>query len=162
MQFNARRRATLKGGLIGGGLVGASGFVTGLVIASVAASAAWGAVPDEAVAPPPRRTVSAVVYGNDPCPASRDGEIVVCARQPESERYRVPKRFREARARAQPGSNAWGNKVATLDQVGRTSSGVPDSCSAVGSGGQSGCYRAFLAQARQQRKADRAEAAAIP
>ena len=35
-----------------------------------------------------------IVYGTDPCPRSTDDEVVVCARKPESERYRIPERYR--------------------------------------------------------------------
>ena len=36
-----------------------------------------------------------VTYGEDDCPESVDGEIVVCARHPEEERYRIPKAVRD-------------------------------------------------------------------
>src|SRR3546814_5322421 len=42
-----------------------------------------------------KRIVSMVIYGEDPCPAGKDGEIVVCPRQPERDRYRLPKTFRK-------------------------------------------------------------------
>ena len=43
----------------------------------------------------PERITSLIVYGEDPCPQSEGEEIVVCARRPESERYRIPKKLRE-------------------------------------------------------------------
>ena len=42
----------------------------------------------------PRRT-EVTVYGDDPCPTGTEGEIIVCAREPEEERYRIPKKLRE-------------------------------------------------------------------
>src|SRR5688500_7123619 len=36
-----------------------------------------------------------VVYGTDPCPPSAGDEVVICARRPDRDRYRVPERFRE-------------------------------------------------------------------
>lgn len=36
-----------------------------------------------------------IVYGDDPCPASNDGSITVCARKDESERFRIPKPLRD-------------------------------------------------------------------
>lgn len=141
-------------------LIGLAGFVAGMLIAALAAVPAWSAEPQGGTKQ--QRSSELIVYGNDPCPKGTDGEIVVCSRQPENERYRVPKRFREEKAKASPASNAWSNKAATLDEAGRVAAGVPDTCSAVGSGGQTGCYRAFLAQARAQRKADQAEAATVP
>ena len=104
-------------------------------------------------APPPDRISTLVVYGNDACPRSTEGEIVVCAREPESERYRVPKRFRGHKPL--PAEGSWAaNAVSCM--------GIPNSCAPVGSGGQSGCMAQFLAQARAQREADKAEAAEVP
>ena len=40
---------------------------------------------------PPQRTSVLYTFGNDPCPEPQGDEIVVCAQQPESDRYRVPK-----------------------------------------------------------------------
>ncbi|WP_156680970.1 hypothetical protein [Sphingomonas profundi] len=107
---------------------------------------------------PPEKMSTLIVYGDDPCPQSKGDEIVVCARQPESERYRVPKRFR----RAEPGAagESWTNRAATLEYVGRA--GTPNSCSPVGSGGQTGCYTQFLSQAREERRQAAAAGAAIP
>src|SRR5690606_1854829 len=34
------------------------------------------------------------VYGDDPCPPSEGDEIVVCARLPDNDRYRIPKELR--------------------------------------------------------------------
>ena len=87
-----------------------------------------------------QRTV--VVYGNDPCPkASNPDEIVVCARRPEEERYRIPKDLRDQeRAEA----------IARQDQVatnraalvsGRTAGTGTGSCSIQGAGGITGCTR---------------------
>lgn len=87
-----------------------------------------------------QRTV--VVYGNDPCPkATNPDEIVVCARRPEEERYRIPKDLRDQeRAEA----------IARQDQVatnraalvsGRTAGTGTGSCSIQGAGGITGCTR---------------------
>ena len=40
------------------------------------------------------RVSEIIVYGTDPCPRSTDDEIVVCARKPESERFRIPEALR--------------------------------------------------------------------
>ena len=100
-----------------------------------------------------------IVFGNDPCPRSSADEIVVCARLPESERYRVPKRFRGKRENA-PAPDTWTNRVETLETVSRV--GTPNSCSPVGSGGQTGCFSQFLRQSRDERRRAEAEADAIP
>ncbi len=48
-----------------------------------------------------------IVYGDDPCPGSGNGdEIVVCARKGEEERYRIPEPLRgDPNA---PVNQAWG------------------------------------------------------
>ncbi len=93
---------------------------------------------------PVRQSISTLlVYGNDPCPRSSEDEIVVCARQPESERYRIPKPLRkQAYNEARDGS--WAGTAKVLEYVSRQ--GLPDSCSPNGSFGQSGCFRKFLAE----------------
>ena len=101
-----------------------------------------------------------IVFGEDACPQSNQDEIVVCARLPENERYRLPKRLREKRRTEGPASVAWGRKVETLEYVGRM--GIPNSCSTNGSGGQTGCFQQFMRQARAEREAAAQEAADIP
>ncbi|MBV9843137.1 MAG: hypothetical protein JOY99_16655 [Sphingomonadaceae bacterium] len=124
--------------------------------------AAFAQDPGAAASSPPNRTVSVIVYGNDPCPTGNGGAIVVCARRPESERYRLPKRFRGEKAAESPASRSWGSKVEATEQASRTAAGLPDTCSAVGSGGQSGCQHQFLSQARAQRKQDQADTGGTP
>jgi hypothetical protein len=102
---------------------------------------------------------SLIVFGNDPCPRSSADEIVVCARLPESERYRVPKRFRGKRENA-PATESWTSRVSTLETVSRA--GTPNSCSPVGSGGQTGCFSQFLRQSREERRQAETDADAIP
>lgn len=103
-----------------------------------------------AEAPPPRIT-TLVVYGDDPCPRSRDDEIVVCARQPESDRYRIPRELRGKRKKGDIPTQSWVERARTLDMVSRK--GLPNSCSPHGSGGQTGCMRQFLEAARLEREA---------
>ena len=91
--------------------------------------------------PPPRES-SLVVYGDDPCPRSSDEEIVVCARRPEEERYRIPARLRERTDR--PVEVSWGSRSEDLEQAQRESR--PSSCSVVGAGGQTGCRQEMLRQ----------------
>jgi hypothetical protein len=107
----------------------------------------------------PRRS-TLVVFGNDPCPRSSDDEIIVCARMPESERYRIPKRFRDKRPADAPAPDTWANRVTELETVSRI--GTPDSCSVVGSGGQTGCYSKFLREAAEARRQQKAEQADVP
>ncbi len=88
-----------------------------------------------------------VIYGDDKCPSSGGEEIVVCARKPESERYRIPEELRSAGS-SLPGN--WRDQAKSLEYVGQ--SGI-ESCSPVGSGGASGCFVKLARQARAERKA---------
>ena len=89
----------------------------------------------------PERLSTLVVYGNDACPKSSGDEIVVCARQPESERYRIPRKLRpKAYNAARDGS--WAGTARVLEMVSRQ--GLPNSCSPVGSNGQTGCFAQFI------------------
>jgi hypothetical protein len=105
---------------------------------------------------PPERIAQLTVYGKDPCPRSTGDEIIVCARMPEGERYRVPKPLREKRRTDQP-AMAWGARSLDLETVSRQ--GLPGSCNTGGSNGQTGCFRQFLAQARAERAEARRQAA---
>jgi hypothetical protein len=92
--------------------------------------------------PPPERIINLLVYGDDPCPQSKGDEIVVCARKPESERYRIPKKLREKPEVA--GGPGWGSQVATMEQTQRQN--LPNSCSVLGSNGFTGCTAQMLQQ----------------
>jgi len=105
---------------------------------------------------PPSRVRSILLYGDEQCPkAENEDEIVVCANAGESP-YRIPKRFRN-----QPdegaASQAWTNRVESVEQFNRA--GLPNSCSPVGSGGQTGCTRAAIRQWYQERLDQKAKAA---
>ena len=89
--------------------------------------------------PPPERIINLLVYGDDPCPQSKGDEIVVCARRPEAERYRIPKKLRE-----KPAPSGGGSQVATMEQVQRST--LPGSCSVNGSNGFTGCTAKALEQ----------------
>lgn len=105
----------------------------------------------------PSRQSTLVVYGNDPCPtAGPDNEVVVCARRPEEERYRIPRRIRER----QPLETSWASRVEGLDEESRPMR--PNSCSVVGSNGFTGCTAAMIRQWYADRRARRAEEASIP
>lgn len=93
---------------------------------------------------PDERIEAVVVYGNDACPASSDGSIVVCARKPESERYRIPRELRHHEERVALGSQGWAANVQSLEAAGRVL--LPNSCSAVGTNGFTGCSLAMLHQ----------------
>lgn len=96
-----------------------------------------------------------VIYGNDKCPTNASGEeIVVCARQPESERYRIPKELR-APIVITPENQSWATKAnAAMNAGSATGTG---SCSAVGAGGWTGCWAQQMREAKQARQAQAAE-----
>ena len=134
-------------------LVALVGFVAGLLLMALAIPlAARAEAPPVPMPTPEHPQVNIIVYGDDPCPKGQGDEIVVCSRQPESERYRIPKRFRGKKAENTPAGNSWSNKVATTDDASRTAAGVPNSCSSVGIAGQTGCQQQFLTQAYRQRQ----------
>lgn len=101
----------------------------------------------QAAAPPP--TTTTTVYGNDPCPKARGDEIIVCAREPEGERYRIPKRFRTGPRIESGASASWASRVAGLEDAQRFTR--PNSCSAIGSNGQTGCTQAMIQQWYRER-----------
>jgi len=105
--------------------------------------------------PPPERATNLIVYGNDPCPRSTSDEIVVCARRPEEERYRIPKELRnvEKDTLARP----WADRLQGLEDASRYA--LPGYCSPVGANSQAGCWESMIRQwqaARRQMKADEA------
>ncbi len=86
-----------------------------------------------------------IVYGTDPCPPSTNDEIIVCARRPENDRYRIPEPLRDT---TNPASTSWATRALELQYVGRT--GI-QSCSPAGAGGATGCLQQFINQARAER-----------
>lgn len=125
------------------------------IAAGMAGEPARAAEGADTTAPDPmRRTMSLVVYGNDPCPENKGDEIVVCARRPESERYRIPKPVRE---KPMPmGGPGWASQVAQMEQAGRAI--IPGSCSAIGSYGFTGCTAAMLRQWFAERRMEASKA----
>ncbi len=123
--------------------------MTKLVI-SLATAAATGF----AVLPPPveaqtqgSSVAEIIVYGNDACPRSTEDQVVVCARRPEGERYRIPEKYRQSGSRQE--TEAWARKSRVLETVGST--GI-NSCSPVGPAGYTGCLTQVIREAREQRQ----------
>lgn len=128
-------------------------FAAALAAALPALGSSAGAQP----APPGERIAQVIVYGNDPCPSGKGGEIIVCARRPESERYRIPEKVREAPP--SPQNESWAVRAEALETVGAT--GI-QSCSPVGPGGATGCLEQLIAQARAERRANARDANRVP
>lgn len=116
--------------------------------------AAAALIPGLALIPPAQAQSSSaariseiIVYGNDPCPRSTDSEVVVCARKPETERYRLPPNYRPSGSRQS--RQSWANRAKSFETVGAT--GI-NSCSAVGPGGSTGCLEQLIDRARAERR----------
>jgi hypothetical protein len=106
--------------------------------------------------PPPKRVRSVITYGDEACPKQTDpDEIVVCAKGGESP-YRIPKRFRD-QPKDGPTARAWTDRMETVEEVNRA--GLPNSCSPIGTGGQTGCTRQMIQQWYQDRVNQRARKA---
>jgi hypothetical protein len=106
-----------------------------------------GQIPAAAQESPSEKVNQLIVYGDDPCPASNDGSITVCARKEEAERFRIPAPLREnPNASVNQG---WTNRVKAYETVGAT--GV-NSCSPVGAGGATGCMAQLINSAYAEKK----------
>lgn len=124
-------------------------------VAALALSAPAIAQDDDSLAQsgqPPQRTSVLYTYGEEPCPEPVGDEIIVCAQQPESERYRVPKELREElKEDVAVGGGSWASKVEGYDNIARQTR--PNSCSPVGSYGFTGCAALALRQWFEARRA---------
>ncbi|MES2136426.1 MAG: hypothetical protein V4502_05130 [Pseudomonadota bacterium] len=118
-----------------------------ITLAATAATAAGFAVLPTPATAQQNAIAEIIVYGNDPCPRSTDDQVVVCARRPESERYRIPEKYRPSGTRQQ--TDAWANQAKVLETAGAT--GI-NSCSPVGPGGYTGCLIKVIKEAREQRR----------
>ena len=104
-----------------------------------------------------QRTSEIIVYGTDPCPRATDDDVVVCARRPEAERFRIPEVLRETGTLQQ--RQSWTKQAEALATAGATGVG---SCSAVGPGGHTGCAQQEINRAfRDRGEVDRATVAPI-
>lgn len=78
------------------------------------------------------------VFGSEECPKpSSPDEVVVCARLPDSDIYRIPKRLRSAtNDRLNPFQS---NRSLLLGDASGSAGGSIGSCSVIGGGGSIGC-----------------------
>ena len=92
--------------------------------------------PNADTSQPRQRLVT--VFGNEECPKpSSPDEVVVCARLPDSEIYRIPKPLRGANnTRISPFQ---ANRALLLGDSTGSAGGSIGSCSVVGGGGMIGC-----------------------
>ena len=128
-------------------------FRTAVLAALIAfpamAAPAMAAAQEAQVDTPPQRIRSVTLTGGQACPKSTAGEVVVCSTIDQP--YRIPKQLRDDKPIAAK-NQSWVNRAASMDQIGRVAGGLPDTCSPVGTGGQSGCAmqrnQAFAAERR--------------
>ena len=98
------------------------------------------------------RSRTVTVFGNDACPKPLDpDEIVVCARRPEEERYRLKQLTDDPGARLEQGGSD-----RTLGAMDVANAGGPGSCSTVGPNGSAGCSIKFIAREKKIRKREEA------
>ncbi|MGN5373950.1 hypothetical protein [Sphingomonas hankookensis] len=130
------------------------------VLAGMALAIAGPVMAQETPADPPQRVRNATVYGNEACPKpTGDDEIVVCARLNENERYRIPKRFRDPPSQASADSS-WAQRADVAMEAARATR--PNSCSVIGTGGQTGCTQAMLRQWFAERRQQQQMNSGIP
>ena len=115
-----------------------------LTFATAALTLPMLAVPEPALA---QRVNEIIVYGTDPCPRSTDDEVVVCARKPESERFRIPENLRQGGSLQS--RQAWANRAIAFETYSKT--GI-NSCSPVGPAGFTGCSQQLVNQAFKERR----------
>lgn len=115
---------------------------------AVAPSSASAQPAPQAAASDTEKVKQVIVYGNDPCPMSDSGEILVCARLPDGDRYRIPKELRTDPN--DPRVQSWANRAQSIEYVGRSGT---ESCSPVGGGGFTGCFAQLAKAAKEERKA---------
>lgn len=98
----------------------------------------------------PDRIINLMVFGDDACPEpANEEEIVVCARQPESDRYRVPRRFRDRSDT--PMEVSWGARAMDLEDAQRDTRG--GGCSVNGFMNQMGCTQQMIREWYADRRA---------
>ena len=108
---------------------------------------------------PPERIRSVTLANGQKCPESTPTDIVVCSTIPEP--YRIPKTLRDT-GPIPTARQSWTNTAAELDHIGRVAGGLPDTCSPVGTGGQSGCALQANQEWAADRRAKAAEASQVP
>lgn len=103
---------------------------------------------------PVQRIRNVQLKAGEACPKGAADEIVVCGTMEEP--YRIPKTLRETKPSA--ATQSWVNRAATIDEVGRVAGGLPNTCSSVGTGGQTGCnqrlIREYTAEKLEQQRKD--------
>ena len=109
-----------------------------LAPAALAFAASAFAIPAAAQEDAGDRVNMVIVYGADQCPPPQAGEITVCARKSENERYRIPKALRTSDSME---NTSWTKKVESYEMIGDF--GIM-SCDPAGAGGFLGCTQQMI------------------
>ncbi len=123
-----------------------------LLLLTVPAAAQEPSLGEAQQSTPPERISFLVTFGEDKCPEAVGDEIVVCAAQPEGDRYRIPRPLREDEESVVAGGS-WTSAVESLDGYSRAV--LPNSCSVNGSNGFTGCMQQALQQWHAERRGTR-------
>ncbi len=115
--------------------------------AAIALAGGYAELPAPAHAQAQPNIAEIIVYGDDPCPRSTDDQVVVCARRPEAERYRIPPKMRQSGTPQE--MQSWAVRSKNLETVGATGT---NSCSPVGPSGYTGCLQKVIKEAYGERK----------
>ncbi|WP_427965955.1 hypothetical protein [Altererythrobacter sp.] len=114
-------------------LAAAPAFASAILLSGLAA-----AVPAAAQEDAGDKVNMVIVYGEDACPQPADGEITVCARKAEDERFRIPENLRTSDSAA---NTAWTRRVESYEMVGDFGA---LSCDPAGAGGFTGCTQQMI------------------
>ena len=141
------------------------------MIRLLAAAAALIAVPATAIAQhrpageaqtaATQRIRSVTLTGNERCPEATGDEIVVCSLFLPGDEYRIAPTLRHEGSEQLAANQSWVNRAETIDNVGRTAGGLPNTCSPNGTGGQTGCTLEALQQWTAERRANGQSASVI-
>jgi hypothetical protein len=112
----------------------------------IALSSAALAIPAAAQDEAGDKVNTVLVFGQDPCVESAPGELTICVRMDEQERYRIPEALRQSR---DPANESWASRVQGFEAVGDFG---PLSCSTVGAGAELGCTAQFIEAAYAERR----------
>ncbi|RDE06370.1 hypothetical protein [Sphingomonas aracearum] len=105
---------------------------------------------------PPQRIRSVQLTPGQACPKGSADEVVVCSTVDPDEQFRIPQPLRNTEPTSAE-KQSWVNRAETIDQVGREAGGLPNTCSPVGSGGQTGCVQRLLRDAADAKRNARIE-----
>lgn len=109
-----------------------------LALSLIASTPLWAATPAAAQDDAGDKVNMVIVYGTDECPAPAEGEITVCARKAEDERFRIPENLRLSDS---PQNTSWAERVERFEMIGDFGT---MSCDPAGVGGWTGCTQQMI------------------